>query len=289
MTKEEMDNIADEYLSSNFDGGIEDENAVDTVEYYDGEDDDYLDFTGGAKNFKSEGESDKRFRFTIENTTTSDKIVVLTPGSFPTLRILVPDPTSREFDAIGGEKLIAPTTTPVIMWDNPGELQVAGFPINCVLDDGVIYKDATGQVSVVAPDTARIRFLREYLKSNPSRITKMSFISTIKDFFDTPIILQEVSPYRKNGEERIELQDYFKPGQFQDNKIEVTKGFQLDDVTVAYMTIPAGCKIGATFNIGAVERQGLALKRKAEKAKSRKGVVRTIRVKPSVRKRFGRR
>lgn len=286
MTKEEMDMLAQENLSDNYTGEAYD-NEVEAIEFYDGSDDDSVDFTGGAKSFKNEIASDKRFRFTIENTTAVEKVIVLTPGSFPVLRVMVPDPTTKEYDAVGGAKLVSVDGNPVIMYDNPSELVKAGFPVDAVLDDGIIYKDAEGSVSVTAPDTSRVRFLREYLKSNPSRVVRMSFTSTLKEFFDTPLVLQEVSPYRRNGEDRIELQDYFKPGQYQDNKIVVDKGFQLDDVTVAYMTIPAGCKINATLNIGAVERQGLALKRKAERAIENKGRTKIMKVMP--KRKFSRR
>ena len=280
MTKEEMDDMANEHLSDNFDGDS-DYDDIDTVEYFDGSDDDYLDFSGGAKNFASEKKSDKRFRFTAKNTTDQDQVIVLTPGSFPVLRTLVPvEDGSGNFSikTIGGEVEAVASGDAVTKYDNPEELKLAGFPIDAVLDDGIIYKDATGIVSITAPDTSRVRFFREYLKSNPSRVVKMSFTSTDKAFFDTPVVLQEASPYKKNGEDRIELQDYFEPGQFQDNKIVVTKGFQLDDVTVAYMTLPAGTTVSATLNIGAVERKGLGLKRKAERSEKKHGKRRRLRV-----------
>jgi hypothetical protein len=267
----------DKELSSSFDG---DDDSIEIFENYTGENDEFIESYSG-KGLLDLDKSTKRFALSIENTTSTAKQLVLTPGNYPVIRAaaITKDSSGKTvYKAIGGKQITAPdgysAGDVIILYDNPEELIAAGHRIDCVADDGIVFSDATGMVRIkAAKQEARLRYFLEFIRKNPTLFAGMHINSDNTAQFETELILRRTSPYAVYGEERIPFQDGFRPSNMNVDKIIIEHEFQFDGETLAIVTIPAKTKSTFTFVAGAVSSQAISLKKKFSFAKT--GIRRT--------------
>lgn len=254
-------------LSSNYTG-----NEDDLYVPYTGEGDLYLDYVGDAKSIEDMKKSTRRFNWSIENTSDSQKVIVISSASFYTARhaLVYMDGTLKYKHPVGGGVLAAPTgaTANDILEFMSGidGIVAAGHTIDAVLDDGIIYAEAadpTKLIRVTALDkNGSVRHFRKYIENNPTYFLGMYVSSTNNEAYSVEMVTRKINPYGVYSEDRINLYDYFTPLAQNTGKIEVPDRFQIDSETLAYITIPANTKVTFGFIAGVVESSSNALKNK---------------------------
>ena len=290
---EDEDNFADEMeIYDAFNGSPESENLdeVEVYENYSGEEeeDDNLDYHGQKGiNLKKLEKSTKRFSFKIVNKTNEDKTVALTAGPLPTTRVanIYNDGGTLKYIRLGGFAANAPggsqANETVVTYNNPENLKAIGVFVDAVIDDGYFLQDsATSYVFASAlKKSASIREFRGYLKIAPTAFAKMHIGSDKPEFYKTSIVLKKANPYGVWSEDVIPLEDYYKPENYNKDKIEVTRKFQLDNETVMIITIPAETTVtfsfvaGVSLNPGNTLAKKMTVAQKGHKVRKIKGIV----------------
>lgn len=259
-------NEIDQMLSDNFDGDI-----VEEYDSFDGDKDFVESYVGrhclSQSKFK---QSTKRFGFAVANTTNRRIDIALTPSQFPTLRntIVADNAGTHEIMMPGGTAIetTAAIGSVVTAWNNPEELKDAGLRIDAVADDGVVFADASGTVTVTADKAeASYRAFLNFIKKHPTAFAGIHVTCSNSDMFSAALKIRRVTPFAIYGENIIPFQDAFKPTNMNPNKIEVLRNFQLDEETVSVISIPAETTVSFTYIAGAVVSLGHGLKRKVEK------------------------
>ncbi len=165
---------------------------------------------------------------------------------------------------------------------NPGHfasvaaLVAAGHICDLIMGDGRIAgaDDAHGFI-VTAQGTSTVAELLSFIKFNPTRVSKVVVSANDVAIYEGTFSIKNANPFRSEGEDIINMSDYFDRFQNQDKKIEIptdeTK-LQLDDQTLLFLDVPAqangvnSVEITMTFKIGAIENAAIALRRKAEES-----------------------
>jgi len=256
----------DQNLSDGFDG-----QEVEIYEDYNGDSDSIESFSGNG--LKALEKSTKRFTAEINNQTTSSQEVALTPGMFRTAHAapVVDVAGVMSYKTIGGETTPAPAGKVVddivVTYNDPTDIINAGHRIDAVGDDGVVYKDATGAITITAKHKdSNIRQFIDWIKSNPTIFAGLHILSNDTSAFESVLQIRRTSPFAVYGEERIPFQDGFIPENRNTDKIIIKRPFQLDNESLAILSIPAKTKLTISFIAGAASSQAIDLKRKTKKA-----------------------
>lgn len=252
-TTEDLQRVMNMGSSSNF-------NGFDQVSA-DGSENDLLDFKG-ASSLKDPENSRKRIAFTVTNSTTSDKIVVISDGGFDTSRISMPDGTSKEVIVIGGGSVLPSAAklppgitdiAPVMTMDNIKDMVEAGMTVDCVLDNGVegiVYKDGTGAVTIGYNKGSSPRQMRNYLaQGNALHIYETHISSDEKAVFQSKFEITEVSPLQRKEVIDINFEDAYKPSNNLEGKIIVEQGFIMSNRTLTQMRVPASSSVSVTLMV----------------------------------------
>ncbi len=244
LTPEEIDR----QLSDNFNGDFVEEydsfNGKGLVESYIGNDSQFQTST-------------KRFGFAIANTTSRRVDIALTPAHFPILRniIAADDNGTVKIVKPGGGKVAVSASAGSIVteWNNPEEIKNAGFRIDCLADDGVIFADSTGTVTLSADKPeASYRAFRKFVEKHPTKFAGMHITCKNPDMFSSSLKLRKVTPFAIYGEKLVPFQDAYTSGNMNSNKIEVRRDFQLDGETVGVLSVPADTTVSFSFVAKAV-------------------------------------
>lgn len=248
------------YFSNDYEGDInnfEDEDYEGDL--YDGYEDETLSFGGQAGSFRNEGKQGVTFAFKLVNATGSSMVVALWPGFFNRDKV--------ESDGKGGYQLAHTNIT---------QLTDYGFSdCTAVLSDGVIAGTGTTTLTATAL-RGKIEDFINFTTRNPTRIPKVTIQSNGTNAYERSIRIHKISPFRKFGDQIINLTDYFKVTQYQDKKIEVPTGnfgLQFDDQTAVFMELDSvvtgtatPMEVILTLYIGAIKNQAGELFNKSARA-----------------------
>lgn len=266
MSREDLENFADEALSENYEGyeeydGYDD---MDDDDMYDGFDDDYVAFLGNARSFLDEKKSGVYLTFTIVNNSGYSKTVCLNPAYFDTKGLTVDGDGYKDTNIYLHNHSIT-------------EITAAGHSeINAVITDGLIYGTSGTGITVTGVN-GKIQDHLHFCKKNATRIPEIVFSSVVNStgaidttFYGKILTIRQVSPYRKFGDTNIDLNEYFKVEQYQSGKIAVDThkyNLQFDDQTLVFVEIDNDRKLTVTFKIGGISNAANAIYKKASKAK----------------------
>lgn len=251
---------------------------------YTGENDVYLDFQGNKGDrgsFVKMQQSTRRVSFKVKNSTDGQKIIAITPANFKTEKsMLVIDDSGTLKVRVPGGGLVAVTefdenavANDIISANsNPIEMNKAGLEVDAVLDDGIIYAEAsdpTKNIKVTAGSPrARVSHFLRFLNGNPTAGIGFHISSTDVQMYETDFVSQNVTPYRGVGQEdRIPFQDEFNQLTQNDKKIVKSEYFQLDGETFSKMVFPANSTVSVTLVFSVVQSQAHALRIKSNSVK----------------------
>jgi hypothetical protein len=126
---------------------------------------------------------------------------------------------------------------------------------------GVVGADLTGSGS-----PSPINDFLEFVYLNPTNIAGFKVSSNVPDQLAVKMTIQSVSPYRKLGDNDINLADYSSETYNNDKLLTIPESFQVDNQTDVSITIPVGARTVFTFYIGATLNNAHALTSKAKRA-----------------------
>lgn len=248
-----------------------------------GADDEYLDFQGnnGVGNLIQMKDTVRRATYSFKNTTESQKRVALTPANFDTrkamlvyddsgiLKVKVPGGGAvavTEFDSDAVENDIVSINSSV------NEINNAGFNVDAMFDDGIVYAEAADPTKYVkvksnSKDYSANHFKR-FIQANPTAFVGMHIVSDKIEMYESEMIQQDVTPFKGAGQQkRIPFQDYFTSKAMNVDKIEVNENYQFDGQTLSQIVLPASSSVTITFVASVVQSNAAALKRKVQKAR----------------------
>jgi len=280
-------NEIEQQLTDNFNGNQDPYLEMDA---YDGDGDLYLDFDGPQNLNPSELEkSRKRFGITINNATTSQKTVAISPAAYRELlaSLVYDDSGTLKYKVTGGGTVTAPTGKVaddiMMLYSDVAEINEAGHEIDALIDDGVIYNDGTNSITITSKSkTGRVRHFLNWLKANPTHFIGMHIVCSNSAMFENELTIQKCNPFKKYEEVRIPLQDDNKPSNNNTAKIIVAKEFQMDGESIAKLVIPASTSVEITFVAGVTESAATGLKNKVTAAANKNTAL--VPVKPIVKK-----
>ncbi len=250
---------AEKYLSDNYEG-----DDFDGEEYegddYDGFDDETLSFGGNSASFRDELRHGVTFAFKLHNNTGQSQVIALWSAYFDRLKL---DGTKED-----GYTLKRTNTAQIVS---------AGFSdVTAVLTDGIIAGTGTTNVLTATAMRGSIEDFINFTKNNPTRIPKITVQSNGTNAYERAMRIHKVSPFRKFGDQIINMTEYFKTTQFQDKKIEIATGrfnLQFDDQTLVLLemdSVVAGTatpmELIITLSIGAIKNPAGELYNKASRA-----------------------
>lgn len=178
----------------------------------------------------------KKFTVKLVNNTGSTKNVALLHGTFNVLGI-----TQVEDGTSGVTSSIAPH------YHDKTEMAKM-FSVDAIMDDGVIDATEDDLVVTAADSKFTVRHFNEYVKTNTEILKQLTIQASDKSHYEKQITVAKSSPLKKNGEDTINLTDYFGTDQFQDKKIEIKDiPLEICDDTVMIMPIDDGVTVTLTF------------------------------------------
>lgn len=156
------------------------------------------------------------------------------------------------------------------------------FYLNEGLDTGiagVILADNAALVPIsgvgvigVAGKLKNLKYLRNFIRQNPTRILGFKIASTDALQIETNVSIETESPFHQALKSRqIVLADYQNEHTYRDKVVTVPEQFQLDEKTKVKMTVVANSSMTVTLYVGAVLNTSKALHKLA--AKSSPGVA----------------
>lgn len=226
---------------SNYEGGSDNYEGGNEDNYI-GANDDHLDFQGSGNSYLGENSGTVNFAFSITNAAAATKQIALTPTYLGTAAALA-------------------TAT--------------GETVDGVLTDGTIITNVTG---TAGNSKLTIAGLQNFIRNNPSKLTRMTIVSNDTSSFETNIIYQDLSAFRTLQNNRIPLTKYVDPNQFNTKKAVVPfyldyPEFQLDDQKLIIFSIggtnvvaTTGVTLNFTLEFGVVLNQAKTLAKKSMRA-----------------------
>jgi hypothetical protein len=171
------------------------------------------------------------FSFKIVNGDSVSHTVVLLPGSYPVIGLSGAD-----------------VSTLKLHYHDPAAIKNAGNNIDYVLDDGEI--DDAGKVTCTPSDAEfEIQHFLQHIKNNPYKVGQIMVQADNEDVFNEKIVVQRDNPTMGTSKRFIKFSDYFKPTQFQNQKIVIEEpNIFLSDETFMFMAIPAGRTVTMHYN-----------------------------------------
>lgn len=220
-----------------------------------------------------EANSSWSFNIEIENTTDSVKEVAILTGAISSDRFQVID-ASHNYKSINGENILTPYAegTIINLKDNPRLIKkIVGTEVHAVasqehhnganenaLIKQVVYKDATGQISVTSK-TYFLNFFKDFIKTASTRIWQMHVSTDNPEIFNGKITKQELNPYTQEAKELIELEHYFSDSNIEAQKVIIDKTLHLTEETYLAVTIPTNTKVSYGFRASAYLSNGNAI------------------------------
>ena len=180
---------------------------------------------------------DKTFGFSVQNPSTTNSITVaLLPGHYDTSSYTIEEATD------GGNVIKS--------LSNPNTLVAAGYPCDCVIDDGnFTLPTAKGGLDVVMqPNDSRntIRSFRDFLFTNPLSLRGLSLVTSDEQAFDGSLLVTNSSPFDRGAERTIQLNDFLSAFQYRGDRARIDFSqaqLELSDITMLFVTIPAAATI----------------------------------------------
>ncbi len=248
-----------------------------------GADDEYLDFQGnnGFGSLIEMKDTVRRVTYSFTNTTASQKRIALTPANFDTRKdmLVYDDGGTLKVKVPGGGSVNASIFDPdavandiISVNSSVKEINNAGFNVDAMFDDGIIYAEAADPTKYVkvkanSKDYSSNHFKR-FVQGNPTAFVGMHIVSDKIEMYESEMIQQDVTPFKGAGQQnRIPFQDYFTSKALNVDKIEVNENYQFDGQTLSQIVLPASSQVTITFVASVVQSNAAALKRKVAKAK----------------------
>jgi hypothetical protein len=265
MSRGDLEAIAESVLTDSYEGDdYEGFDELDDEDLYDGFDDPFVSFMGSGKSFLDEKKSGVYLTFSIINNSGYSKVVCLNPAFYNTQGLTLTKNGSGY------------VTNATINNYSVAEIVAAGHSeIAVMIADGLVYGTAEAGITV-AGTNGKILDMLHFFKGNPTRIPeitiqsqKYSTSAIDTSMYSKIMTMRKVSPFRKFGDELIDLNDFFDVKQYQSGKIVVDTaryGMQADDQTLIFLEIDNDIKITFKFAIGGIGNQANVLYQKAEKA-----------------------
>ena len=237
---------------------------MQTKQYYTGAGDPNLDL-GEQRSLAKEDKIKRDFTISIENNSGEDKIIALLPGYLRTEKL---DKTYQTVTLEDGTATGDVIKDANIDYTDPSMLVAAGFGVDLVADDGVIFSNGTGDLEVSSPD-GRISALQDFVRQSPTRVLGMKMSVNDKDVFPNDFKIASLYPGQNVSVQKLPVKKYVKSSNMQDTLVETEDVFQLDANTVLFFKMPGtqnatpNTTIELTFNFGATHSIAEGLKEKA--------------------------
>jgi len=260
----------------------------------DGVEDTSIDNFGGSGIPSNMLSIEKRFSFSITNSTDYEQAVAITPGLNKTIRMAVVDANGK-YKANGGGLVDAPvgkvTGDVVIEYTSVEDIVKTGTRVSAIIDDcNAIYAevaDPAKKISAQSGDANHtIREFLEYIDSNPTLFLGL-FVSSPSNpmAYQKTFTYKRTSPLSKNNEETISFNSGNLPINPNSTQIIVEKKFQLDSDTLSHVMVPANTSVTYIFVAGFAQSSGTALRNKTELIRKGKQSVTMVKlVKPRIKK-----
>ena len=185
-----------------------------------------------------------KFGMTITSTSATPRVIALLPSYYKTL----------------GTKDIGTSTDPnwTPHYHNKQALIDAGIFVDAIVDDDTWTFDGdTGNLTIYSVDpNKKIRDFLEYIKSYPHLIVGMTIHSPNIKTYEGILKLQRPNPFNDSARVPVDLNQYFKTNQYQDNKIDIDLSgisLELTPDLLLLMTIPASTTVTVDFFLRAIE------------------------------------
>lgn len=141
------------------------------------------------------------------------------------------------------------------------KLAAVGHTVDGILKDGQMVPGAaaTAEVFGTGLRTGRpIALLMAFAKQNNLRLIGITVTANDTDAFQTDLLVSRLNPFRKEGEETIDLANYFSPNNLTGKKIEcdlINDGldFSLDNQTVVKALILRNTVVTYTLRFGGID------------------------------------
>lgn len=173
----------------------------------------------------------RKFAFTINNATGSDKVIALTHANFQTMTFDLSEGTPNTLDAL---KFIDAT-----------EIKKVYPDVDHALDDGIIVTDLTASSG---SSKKTIRQFLEWIKYNPRTCKRFSIAADNASFYNNELVVAKSSPIENKGEELIDLKQYYGRMQFNSDRIDIEDlEIVFDQNLMMYINVPNGREVTFTF------------------------------------------
>ncbi len=191
-------------------------------------------------NFSTETGANQGLQIKIVNNADTDKVICLFPGDLPTKQE-ISDVLGVTVDAIAVEG----TTIPV--------------------------NGAVGAVLVTTQEGTTMGYSQRFMKSNPTRWTRIQFKSNLEEQMDEALVFAHSNPFEKVGVKKINPGLYGKETNQNAKMITVSPNdIQIDDQTVVFIKVLAGATLQLNVLIGACSNRAAVLASQAKTAFSGK-------------------
>lgn len=211
---------------------------------YIGLNDPHLSFMGNQTSFLNESSSGVQFGFNIKNNTGAQKTICINPAYISTM-------------LVSGAN---------VLFTKASEISAAGYPVDAVIDDGTILDGGAGATVVVTPSrsTSKVRDFLNFVKRNPTRITKMEISAGARAQLEFFITKYPINPFIRERESYINVGEFIKETNNIDNKVTITGNpLQFDDQSLIIMELKKDADLNFNFYVGAVQNDAGLLNNKA--------------------------
>lgn len=126
---------------------------------------------------------------------------------------------------------------------NVENLLAEGYQVDTVLDDASVKLDNKSVVMATVDASKSIRHAKRSLSRNFRWIKKVTIAATSTAAYQTSMSIATLSPFHKENERDIDLNDFFSVQQFQNDKIVMNFAhgeFQWNDELFWALNVPAG-------------------------------------------------
>lgn len=126
---------------------------------------------------------------------------------------------------------------------NVENLLAEGYQVDTVLDDASVELDNRSVVMATVDASKSIRHAKHSLSRNFRWIKKVTIAATSTAAYQTSMSIATLSPFHKENERDIDLNDFFSVQQFQNDKIVMNFAhgeFQWNDELFWALNVPAG-------------------------------------------------
>jgi len=220
----------------------EDFNELANELNYVGDNDDSVQFHGGAKSFLTEHRSNLRFGFKVVNASIATKVIAIAFGDFP---------TTASINSYTGET------------------------VDALLADGVI---VAGVTVTAANAKLKVDHLMRFVKRNPTGVVDITLQANSEEAWKEKITIIKANPFFPAETKYIDLSDFLDQYQQQAKKItiplhKIFPDFQLDDQAIILLPVGGtdvvavtGVSLQVTMSFGAVLNSAATLSKKRNKA-----------------------